>query len=179
MRNHGFTFKYVHSSIYGITYRADSRMLLPETRKSGITIPGRSGTYYQRDGAYNTREESFTCYYQPKISQTTARATRDIAMWLSGRGQIVFDDEPDKYYIGMLSGAPPLDRHLKYGEFELTFLYDPPFAFGAEQRKPLAVGVNPIAYAGTAETPCQIIINNTGSTTVQTLKITAIRRRAE
>ena len=179
MKN-GFTFNDRHSSEFGITYKADSRVLLPEKRRSGIMVPGRSGAYYQYDGAYNAREETFTCYFQPQQGKTTAITTRNIAGWLSGRGRIIFDDEPDKYYIAVLAGAPPLDRHLKFGEFELTFLYNPPFAFSiAEQIMSLTLGTNRIQYKGTEATPARIIITNNGTGAIQTIKLTAIKRRVE
>ena len=171
----GFTFNGIHSSVYHVYCNPESRVLIPEVRKTGITIPGRSGLHFQKDGAYNIRSESMTCWYTPISGMSLADQTREIAAWLAEEGTLVFDNEPDKYYIACFSGAPPLTRHQKYGEFTLTFTYSPPFAFSAlrtvsrvvtRQNADLVVPVD-----GTVETPCRIIIRNDGTGTIDNITI--------
>ena len=48
-------------------------------------------------------------------------------------------------------------QHLKYGEFDLTWNYNPPFALGRTVTQPITSGENPVDYRGTAETPCIIV----------------------
>lgn len=172
----GFTFAGVHSSVHNIICDPSSRQLIPEKRRNLITIPGRSGSYSQEDGAYNDRSESFVCYYTKKDDSDISQQARKIAAWLATGGVLCFDNEPDKFYDAYFSGAPPLTKHLKYGEFELTFTYSPPFAYTAQQDLVETITSEndtiTINTYGTAPTPCRMIIRNTGATTIQNLRIT-------
>lgn len=174
--DHGFTFNGKHSSEFNIYCNPSSRQLIPEKRRSLTTVPGRSGNYIHTDGDYSERTESITCWYTKKDGFDVSTQSREIAAWLAEDGILIFDHEPDKYYHARFSGSPPLTKHLQYGEFELTFTYDPPFAYTtptAEQRTLTANNQKiEIASSGTVETPCRIIITNHGNTTIQNLRIT-------
>lgn len=171
----GFTFRGIHSSHFNIICDPSSRQLIPERRRSLITIPGRSGSYVQDDNTYNDRAESFTCYYTKADDSNISLQAREIAAWLAEAGVLCFDNEPDKFYDAFFSGSPPLTKHLKYGEFDLQFTYSPPFAYTAQQSHVQVItseddAVN-IAVEGTAPTPCRIIIRNNGDTTIENLRI--------
>jgi len=172
----GFVFNGRHSSEFNIYCDPASRQLIPEKRRLFTVVPGRSGSYAQEDGAYNVRTESFNCWYTRQPGTDIAQQAREIAAWLSENGELRFDSEPDKYYKAYFTGAPPLAKHLLYGEFTLTFAYSPPFAFGEQQSVTLLItgdtDVLPIQVLGTAATPCRIIIDNIGDTTIENLRIT-------
>ena len=59
---------------------------------------------------------------------------------------------------------------------ELTFTCEP-FAYGKTITQPLTNGNNPIEYKGTAETPCLIVLKNTGTETITNVQLTAIFKR--
>jgi phage-related protein len=104
-----------------------------------------------------------------------ASQARLIAGWLSEEGELCFDSEPDKYYRAYLIGAPPLVKHLQYGEFTLTFEMNPPFAYELPQSKAFAVTDQtalPLSVGGTVETPVRIIIRNVGTNTIRNLVLT-------
>lgn len=67
-------------------------------------------------------------------------------------------------------------QHLKYGEFTLTWSYNPPFAFGRTVTLPIHSGENPIRYAGTAETPCVIVLRNLSDADAANITLTAVKR---
>ena len=175
IQNRGFTFNGIHSSQFNIYCDPSSRILLPEKRRTQTTVPGRSGVYVQEDGAYNSRSESFTCTYTRKPGTDIAHQARDISLWLSKNGVLRFDSEPDKCYDAFFTGALPLTRHLMYGEFSLTFTYSPPFAYTEQQaiQRTLTEAEETVTIDSdaTAPTPCRIIIDNTGTTTIQNLRI--------
>ncbi len=140
-------------------------------------IPGRSGYYDGASGGvYDERIEAIHCSFKCPSGKTVPEVCREIAWWLSGTGRLVYEKEPDKYYMAQLSGGPPMAQHLKYGEFDLTWSYNPPFAFGRTVTQPICSGENPIGYRGTVETPCVIILRNLSGADVQTVTITAIKR---
>lgn len=173
----GFTFKGVHSSTFGISTQDQSRILLPPRREGRLTIPGRSGYF---DGmlstVYDERAEEILCGFVKPRNMTISEACRAIAYWLSGSGRLIYDKEPDKFYQARLSGAPPMEQHLHYGTFTLTWSCNPPFAMGRTVSVPIQTGRNVIEYRGTAETPCIILLRNNSTRNVQNLRITAIKR---
>ena len=157
----GFTFKNIHSSAFNITFRTDSRILIPQVRSNVLTIGGRSGTYDYSDGVYEERRESLTCYFTRRAFPTTTEQSRQIAKWLSGTGALIFDDEPDVMYTATVVNAPSLKRRLQYGEFEVQFVYNPPFGEDLINHQATHLGaVLPLTVMvesnGTVETPCRI-----------------------
>ena len=173
----GFSFRGVHISKFGIYTQDTSRIILPPRREGKVVIPGRSGYY---DGVvgnvYDERAETIHCAFKCPSGKTVPEVCREIAYWLSGTGRLTYDKEPDKYYTARISGGPPMAQHLKYGEFDLTWNYNPPFALGRTVTQPIASGENPVDYQGTAETPCIIVLRNLSDADVLTVTITAIKR---
>ena len=123
--------------------------LLPPKRARKITIPGRSGSY--DFGAKNWEERTLrmTCTL---THQVTKAEFREIIYALSKKARLRLWNEPDKYYIAE------------------------PFAYGPTITTPLENGRNKIAYQGTAETPCMIVLRNVSSSNVQNITITATKR---
>lgn len=173
----GFSFRGVHSSKFGIYTQDSSRIILPPRREGKVVIPGRSGYY---DGVvgnvYDERAETIHCAFKCPSGKTVPEVCREVAYWLSGTGRLAYDKEPDKYYTARISGGPPMEQHLKYGTFDLTWNYNPPFALGRTVTQPIATGENPVDYQGTAETPCIIVLRNVSETDVLNITITAIKR---
>lgn len=172
----GFTFKGVHSSVYGVFETPDSRVLSPSKRRTLITIPGRNTAFVQEDGGYDSRVESISCSFaqQTLPGASLQRQVRLIAGWLSGIGELTFDYEPEMHYNAFLSGAPPTVKHLQYAQFSLEFTINHPFAYETAISKVFAVtDETPIAIQaeGTVETPIRIFIKNAGSAAVNNLVI--------
>lgn len=172
----GFSFRGVHSSKFGIYTQDQGRVLVPPRREGKVTIPGRSGYYDGVGSVYNERVESLLCSFVRPEGKTVPEVCREIAYWLSGSGRLIYDKEPDKFYMAKLTGGPPVDYHLHHGEFTLTWAYNPPFAFGKTVTLPITSGENVIGYEGTAETPCTIVLRNLSSSDVVNISITAIKR---
>lgn len=171
----GFTYNGIHSSVFGIVCDPQSRIILPEKRRVVTEIPGRSGHHMHSDGTYSSRQESFHCYFKKLSGKTIAESARDIAAWLSNDGVLQFDNEPDKFYDAYASGALPQERHLHYGEFDLTMTYSPPFAYTSNKQEQAVIsasgGTMSAVMNGTVDTPVRIVIRNTGNTIIQNMRI--------
>lgn len=173
----GFTFRGIHSSTFGICTQDQSRSIQPPLREGRISIPGRSGYYAGTAvGVYDERMETVLCSFKCPPGKTVPEICREIAYWLSGTGRLSYDKELDKYYTAHITGGAPMEQHLKYGQFTLTWSFNPPFALGKTVTLPVRSGENPIAYQGTVDTPCVIVLRNTSKSNVQTVTITAIKR---
>lgn len=173
----GFTFRGISSKKFGIYTVDQDRKILPPRRESRVTIPGRSGYYDTKSNVYDERTESLLCSFVCPPGKTIPEMCREIAGWLSGTGHLIYDKEPDKYYLARLSGAPPMEQHLQYGRFTLTWSCNPPFAFGKTVLQKITSGENTVPYNGTAETPCTIVLKNSSTTNAKNITITAIKRR--
>lgn len=172
----GFTFRNKHSSEFGIVCDPNSRMLLPEKRRKSVTVPGRDGVYNFTKNKFDVRRERFTCYYLPVADVNTAQMARRIAAWLAEDGELCFDSEPDKFYLAYFDGDISMQQHLRYGEFDLTFSYNPPFALSAPVLLPVKNGANLISYSGTKGAPARLTLTNAGASSITNIQIT-IRRK--
>ena len=176
----GFTFRNIHSSTFGIGVKSLDRSLIPALRKNEFTIPGRHGTI---DFGLNTYEKRSIQVKIGLLKNTDwielRKKAREIAKWLSGKGMLIFDDEPDKAYDAAVYNYVGLEQIdlLPAGLLEVTFECQP-FAESLEYRqvyvpsittKPFNVKVN---VAGTAETGCIITIKNIGQTNIEGIIIT-------
>lgn len=175
----GFTFKGVHSSTFGVYQTPESRVLLPQKRRSLIEIPGRSEAYIQEDGGYNSRVESISCSYIPlDENENLQRRVREIAGWLSGVGELTFDYEPEMHYNAFLSSAPPTVKQMamRYATFELEWTINHPFAY--ETAKQLTFNVKSgqvitLNTDGTVSTPVRLVIKNRGSKPIKNIIVSA------
>lgn len=165
-------------------------ILMPEKRGRFQEIPYSHGAYDYGAKWYNMREVRVTCKWIASETLPNSRHDiREVAYWLSQKKKLVFDIEPDKYYIGQL--LSPNDLIMRYnrsksdvfgssrttdGEFELSFICEP-FAYRDIEDYPIKNGVNFIPYEGTIEAPCLIVLKNTSPVTISSVKLIATRRK--
>jgi phage-related protein len=102
---------------------------------------------------------------------------REVIYELSKRDALILWDEPDKYYMGELFDSPPMNVSPKYVKqrFTLRFVCEP-YAYGDDTAIPITGRFMRVSYAGTAETPTLIVLQNSSATTVSTVSITLIKR---
>ena len=156
----------------GIMALPYSRTLKPQQRVIQTYIQGRNGTYDWSDGTFANGEITIPVRYFGSTAPATIRA---VAAWLSGSGELIFDDEPDKHYEAHLYNTIDVERELFEDGFEITFTVFP-FAMSALNTKHQAVTASgetiTVTTQGTAKTPCLITFINTGSETVNNLTVT-------
>lgn len=171
----GFTFKGVHSSVYGVRETPSSRVLSPRKRRSLIEIPGRSSSFIQEDGGYEARQESILCSYAAQEGVDLQMQVRRIAGWLDGIGELTFDYEPTMHYNAFLASAPPTVKMLELAQFTLDFTITHPFAYEAAVQQKQFIGTNKTVQVitdGTTKTPFRLIIKNVTNKKITSIKIT-------
>jgi predicted phage tail component-like protein len=176
MPNNSFTFNGINSldpwGIKVIVYD----MFSAAKRDRKVLIPGRDGRFDYGRKYYDEKLIRLDCTASNTKIPNKA-AMREVIAWLSKRGQLILWDEQDKYYAGELIESVDVDvwqRYIMQG-FVLPFLCFP-FAFGNQETIALAKGINSVTYAGTAETPTQIIIRNPNNFPISNITISAITR---
>lgn len=99
----GFSFKGKHSSEFNIGVRSVDRSFLPGKRKKQIIIPGMSGSIDFDDDTYENRPIEVEIGLIKIFNFVDLRQVcREVAGWLNGSGKLIFDDEPDKYYLASI-----------------------------------------------------------------------------
>lgn len=176
----GFKFRNTHSSAFGIGVKSSDRSLIPEMRKNEFIIPGRHGTV---DFGLNTYEKRMIQIKIGLMKNTTHSElrykARDIAKWLSGKGNLIFDDEPDKAYQASIYNYVGIEQIelMPMGVCNLSFECQP-FAESLQYNQANASVITtkqheiPVNVAGTSETCCIITIKNTGITDINDITIT-------
>jgi len=124
------SYKGISSSTYGLFLKSVDRNLLPELMPRILEIPGMHGVMDFYENRYSVRliKVSFTSVKATLVELRTE--ARNIASWLNSTEweRLIFDDEPDKFYLARVYDAISLSNILSTGEFNVTF-YCQPFAY--------------------------------------------------
>lgn len=125
----GFTFKNVHSSTYGVA-QSGERPARPPVKQSYIDMPHKNGSV--------DFTEIYGIHYEDSIFivklQITAEniiqlktKVKQAAVWLTGSGTLVFDDEPEQEYSAScyegLNYVPQIMG--RYAELTINFRVKP------------------------------------------------------
>lgn len=96
----GFTYKGKHSSEFGITAKSKSRPILPSMKYSSFESPAMDGVYdfsasnQYGHAFYNDRFFEIQIQVSAKDMRALEKKVSKIAVWLKGKGELVFDDMP-------------------------------------------------------------------------------------
>lgn len=122
-----FTFNGQSSADFGLVVKSKDRPLLPRIRQTYETVPGRDGTYDFSDNTLEDRVLEVTCSFVAASVGELRYVARNLAAWLytTAKSQLIFDDEPDIYYMGRLENQVSLDQLVALGEFTLQFRCEP------------------------------------------------------
>ncbi len=172
----GFFFNNKHSKDFSIAMEQAARGLLPSLRRNDYEITGKHGTVDYGNETYNTRQITVDiCFISENVSNLQLKA-RDIAYWLSGKGMLIFDDEPDKAYDAKVYDAIDTEQLIRCKRASVTFECQP-FATSINyfQNNYTNVGNGTemqITSKGTQPTACIIIIKNISATNINNIVIT-------
>jgi predicted phage tail component-like protein len=132
-----FKFNGVESSSFNLICKSVKRPLLPAAKPKRLDPPNLSGVYNFPGLEYSTRELSMRIVYLgTSFSELRTRA-RDIAAWLSVRepnswGELIINDEPDKYYLARVEDEIDLSTMFEAGEAEIKFECQP-YAYSVDE----------------------------------------------
>lgn len=134
----GFTFGGVHSrDDMGLIYaEKDGHIAIPEIKRNAYSIAGMSGTVLMPGEAWQTFFLEGTLYpaEEPRTQAEAQVLLRNITAWLTaGRQQLIFDYEPEVYYLAELSTQSKWSlRNWFGGELPIRFTVQP-FAYNIEE----------------------------------------------
>jgi len=124
-------------------YCSNPKITIPKRDYEKVVIPGRSGFYAVDNGSYSTVVKSLEC----RLRDNTR--IESIALWLNGSGKVIFSDEAQFYYKGVINQALPIERLLeRYRAFMLTFDCQPFKYKVSEQNDKLTITKSPFNFLG-------------------------------
>ncbi|MGQ3545740.1 phage tail domain-containing protein [Bacillus cereus] len=156
----------------------------PPIRDYTVSIPGRPGAYYFGSDI-DPLEFNLPLIIKPQEDRykLAAAIRKMVAAFIDPYGnprkmKLIYDYEPDKYYLAQYSGSLPIDRYFRMGKFELPLIsYDPHAYSIVESDKGIKWGDRipwmsqiPIGLGRTSYTissPRTLSINNYGSLVVR------------
>ncbi|SMO93033.1 distal tail protein Dit [Melghirimyces algeriensis] len=136
----GFNFNGEHSSTYNLTVLNIQRSFHAPVQPRLITAPGKRGAYNFNDSDVDMLAFDVQVLLLEKGNQEYHKTRRKIAQWLFTNEEkpLVFDDEPDKTYLAMLSGETNIDRIGSSGTAKITFVCSDPYARGETKTQRIA-----------------------------------------
>ncbi|NFC29176.1 phage tail protein [Clostridium botulinum] len=102
----GFIWKGIHSNEKGLKIISLPNITAPEKREEKIIIPGRDGYLTQSDGSYEGE-------VKPVEFDIKHDNFDEIKTWLNGSGEVIFSNEPDRYYKARIINKLDLARVLE------------------------------------------------------------------
>lgn len=104
----------------------------PPIRDYTVSIPGRPGAYYFGSDI-DPLEFNLPLIIKPQENrfELAAAIRRMVAAFINPYGKpkevkLIYDYEPDKYYLARYSGSMSIERYFRMGKFELPMIaYDP------------------------------------------------------
>ena len=164
----GFTFNGQHTEDYRIYFTTSNIPLLPQMRTQEETVLERDGVFIYEDG-YNNKTIELNCSFVGANNIKERRQIlRRIASWLRQEGELVFDNEPDKFYKGKIYNQIDLSLFASYDEFNLIFNVDP-FAYSRWDNQELLQNMQGIEVDGRLVPYMQTKFTNISSNRTVTL----------
>lgn len=121
------SYNAVSSNTYDIVAKSVNRALLPTLTKRELSIPGKHGTYDFGNNTYQNRIITVNMQYIGASFNNLRLNARNIASWLSQETykELIFSDEPDKFYYAKIYGQVALENLLRLGKATIQFECQP------------------------------------------------------
>lgn len=124
----GFTYNSKHSyNDYGIIAKSVNRPLLPNLIKKEVITSGKSGSWDFNSNQYENRIITVDISNIETSIENLRINARNLASWLSQTSykQLIFDDEPTKYYLAKVYSAVDFENIKRLGKGKITFECQP------------------------------------------------------
>lgn len=132
-----------------------TKRVLPKRTNYTKDIPSRHGLVYL-DYKYEPKEITLECLIKADDNEELAEASRFIAFILDVRNErpLIISDDPQKYYLAVVSDTDTIEQVRYNGKFNLTFICYNPIAYSIEedQFEANASKITTVNNAGTTET---------------------------
>src|SRR5690606_35710654 len=141
---YGFTYDGRHSSEFNLTVTSVKRKLHAPVKPRLVSVPQKPGAYNYGKPEIGHLVFEVSVLFTAQDNKSFHDLRRDIIAWLyrDKEVELVFDEEPDKYYMAQYSEESDIDRLGTSGSTTLYFISSDPYAFGETKTQRIA---NPYA----------------------------------
>jgi len=141
---YGFTYDGRHSSEFNLTVTSVKRKLHAPVKPRLVSVPQKPGAYNYGKPEIGHLVTEVSVLFTAQDNKSFHDLRRDIIAWLyrDKEVELVFDEEPDKYYMAQFSDESDVDRLGTAGSTTLYFISSDPYAFGETKTQRIA---NPYA----------------------------------
>lgn len=171
---YGLLFNGQHSNDLGLYMKSKKRMILPATKDEYIEIPGRDGSILFAGTLTDHIDEIKFSVATTSLEALRAKS-RQVAAWLftRARSSLIYDDEPDLYYMAKVANQLDLEPMIAAGQFSVQWRCLPLAYSIVESTLSKTVTTTPetINYAGTYNALPIITITATGDITNPSITI--------
>lgn len=152
----GFRLNNRHSSELNLEVRSVTRPILPNVRQTQVDIPGKDGTYDFSDNTLEDRIIEVECAWVFNDFKDMRKNAHKIASFLysNNYSSLIFDDEPDIYYLAKVHNKIDLEQTAKIASFVLQF-----------RCKPLGFSLKPKIASFNINSSQTILVQNVGTYT--------------
>lgn len=149
---------------------------MPARRVRQYEVEGRHGVIDYGGETYEMRNISLKIViFGSNTHEELRQKVRDVAFWLSGNGNLIFDDEPDKAYTAKVISQISLDQFVTTGMATVSFQCQPFAQTPNYSQINTNITTKPttttVTSSGTQDTPAIIIIKNIGTTTIGNIEL--------
>lgn len=177
----GFSFGDQHSRDFGLIWaESKGHQLAPEIIRNEYTIAGKSGTVLLNGGTRKPLEFSgslFVVDHEPANQREAQELARRIIAWLgNGRQRLVFDYEPDRFYLAQVDNATTWSLETWFGgEISIKFKAQP-YAYSvnpdiATVLTPDEAVTIPLRVDTLHPAPLEVRVTNTGTATIDAVTV--------
>lgn len=137
---YGFTYDGRHSSEFNLTVTSVRRKLHAPIKPRLVSVPQKPGAYNYGKPEIGHLVFEVSVLFTAQDNRPFHDLRRDIAAWLyrDEEVELVFDEEPDKYYMAQFSEESDIDRLGTAGSTTLYFVSSDPYAFGKTKTQRIA-----------------------------------------
>lgn len=175
----GFSLNGRHSSEFGILLSAKKTVLLPETRDIEQVVIGRPGVLDYRT-EHGKRAFSLDLTF---VGNTRAEILANVHAFAvvadptQGYVPLIFDDEPDRYWLVKVTGTSEIQWQPALALVTVTLKMTDPYAYALDLvQQQMIIASSPqdsiIENAGNVATPVQLVIKNQGTTPINGFTLT-------
>ena len=132
----GFTFNGIHSSKFGIVMLTKSRTVIPEAKQYSYSALAADGSYdfteanSKKRAVYNNRTFQLTMQIRAENIFRLHERINGICSWLTGRGELIFDDIPDSVWSARVINSVDFAPENSGCKAVLNIVFDAePFAY--------------------------------------------------
>src|SRR5690606_31556041 len=129
-----------HSSEFNLTVTSVRRKLHAPIKPRLVSVPQKPGAYNYGKPEIGHLVFEVSVLFTAQDNRPFHDLRRDIAAWLyrDEEVELVFDEEPDKYYMAQFSEESDIDRLGTAGSTTLYFVSSDPYAFGKTKTQRIA-----------------------------------------